>query len=149
MEESRKQEEISQKREIEKRVHPKTKEDFKMLLEELENWRIKEVQKVKGDGGLSSEEKQLALKSILDKETELLQTIDKLKIVANKENKQEKIRKFLKSMSDPKLWLRSDQRFTEVHTPFTLRAKELMEIYYGLKLKRLDILLNTKWTIKE
>jgi hypothetical protein len=155
MEESRKQEEISQKREIEKRVHPKTKEDFKVLLEELENWRIKEVQKVKGDGGLSAEEKQLALKSILDKETELLQTIDKLKIVANKENKQEKIRKFLKSMSDPKLWLRSDQRFTEVHTPFTLRAKELMEIYYGLKLKkvtideRLDILLNTKWTIKE
>lgn len=95
------------------------------------------------------------MKYILDKETELLQTIDKLKIVANKENKQEKIRKFLKGMSDPKLWLRSDQRFTEVHTPFTLRAKELMEIYYGLKLKkvtideRLDILLNTKWTIKE
>jgi hypothetical protein len=58
-------------------------------------------------------------------------------------------------MSDPKLWLRSDHRYTEVHTPFTLRAKELMEIYYGLKLKkvtideRLDILLNTKWTIKE
>lgn len=58
-------------------------------------------------------------------------------------------------MSDPKLWLRSDGRYTEVHTPFTLRAKELMEIYYGLKLKkvtideRLDILLNTKWTIKE
>ena len=75
--------------------------------------------------------------------------------MANKENKQDKIRKFLKSMSDPKLWLRSDNRYTEVHTPFTLRAKELMEIYYGLKLtkvtidERLDILLNTKWTIKE
>jgi hypothetical protein len=84
-----------------------------------------------------------------------LQTIDKLKIIANKENKQEKIKVFLKGMSDPKLWLRSDGRYTEVHTPFTLRAKELMEIYYGLKLKkvtideRLDILLNTKWTIKE
>lgn len=58
-------------------------------------------------------------------------------------------------MSDPKKWLRSDGRFTEVHTPFTTRAKELKDIYNGLKLKnisvdeRLDILLNTKWTVKE
>jgi len=58
-----------------------------------------------------------------------LQTIDRLKIIANKENKEEKISKFLKSMSDPKKWLRSDNRFTEVHTPFTTRAKELMDIY--------------------
>jgi hypothetical protein len=58
-------------------------------------------------------------------------------------------------MSDPKVWLRTDGRYTEVHTPFTTRAKELMDIYNGLKLKnltvdeRLDILLNTKWTVKE
>ncbi len=26
-------------------------------------------------------------------------------------------------MSDPKVWLRSDNRYTEVHTPFTTRAK--------------------------
>ena len=91
----------------------------------------------------------------MDKETDLLQTIDRLKIVANKENKEEKISKFLKAMSDPKKWLRSDKRLTEVHTPFTTRAKELMDIYQGLKLRkvtvdeRLDILLNTKWTVKE
>ena len=35
---------------------------------------------------LNPEEKQ-----VLDKETELLQTIDRLKIIANKENKEEKI----------------------------------------------------------
>jgi len=95
------------------------------------------------------------LKHILDKETDLLQTIDRLKIIAAKENKDEKIKKFLKQMSDPKKWLRSDGRLTEVHTPFTVRSKELMDIYNGLKLKnltideRLDILLNTKWTVKE
>ncbi|CAM6006610.1 unnamed protein product [Sphagnum balticum] len=49
----------------------------------------------------------------------------------------------------------SDGRITEVHTPFTIRAKELMDLYKGLKMKnistdeRLDILLNTKWTVKE
>lgn len=62
---------------------------------------------------------------------------------------------FLKSMADPKQWLRTDGRYTEVHTPFTTRAKELMDIYKGLKVQkmavdeRLDILLNTKWTVKE
>lgn len=56
---------------------------------------------------------------------------------------------------DPKKWLRSDGRYTEVHTPFTVRSKEPADIYNGLKLKnltideRLDILLNTKWTVKE
>ena len=58
-------------------------------------------------------------------------------------------------MSDPKLWKRSDGRFTEVHTPFSTRAKELMDLYNGLRLpflstdERLDVLLHTKWTVKE
>ena len=58
-------------------------------------------------------------------------------------------------MSDPKLWERWDKRKTEVHTPFTTRAKELMDLYNGLKLpylsidEWLDLLLHTKWTVKE
>ena len=62
-----------------------------------------------------------------------MQTIDRLKIIANKENKKAKINQFLKAMSDPKKWIRSDNRYTEVHTPFTTRAKELMDIYNGFK----------------
>merc|ERR1711988_1021120 len=43
----------------------------------------------------------------------------------------------------------------EVHTPFTTRSKELMELYNGLCLplltidERLDVLLHVKWTVKE
>ena len=43
----------------------------------------------------------------------------------------------------------------EVHTPFTTRAKELMQLYNGLRLpllttdERLDVLLHVKWTVKE
>ena len=78
-----------------------------------------------------------------------------MKIQANVTNKQDKINKFLKAMSDAKLWERTDNRYTEVHTPFTTRAKELMDLYNGLKLaylsidERLDLLLHTKWTVKE
>merc|ERR1711861_122263 len=44
---------------------------------------------------------------------------------------------------------------TTVHTPFTTRAKELMDLYSGLRLplltvdERLDVLLHTKWSVKE
>merc|ERR1711861_67419 len=44
---------------------------------------------------------------------------------------------------------------TTVHTPFTTRAKELMDLYSGLRLplltvdERLDVLLHVKWTVKE
>ena len=84
-----------------------------------------------------------------------MQQIDRLKIQANTKNKSEKINNFLRAMSDPKLWKRSDGRYTEVHTPFSTRAKELMDLYKGLLLpnlstdERLDVLLHTKWTVKE
>merc|ERR1719262_1937104 len=49
----------------------------------------------------------------------------------------------------------SDGEVAEVHTPFTTRAKELLELYRGLNLplltidERLDVLLHVKWTVKE
>lgn len=118
-------------------------------------WRLNETKKIKEDAILTTEQKQEALRQLLHKETELLQTIDRLKINATKLNNQDKIQKFLSSMANPKVWKRTDERYTEVHTPFTTRAKELMEIYNGLRMtnvpldERLDILLNTKWTVKE
>ena len=91
----------------------------------------------------------------MHKETKLLQTIDRLKITASSVNREDKINKFLKAISDPKKWTRTDGRLTEVHTPFTTRAKELKRLYEGLKMRklsideRLDVLLHTKWTVKE
>lgn len=66
-EEKRKEDEAHQKMDITRRVHPQSKEDFKVLIEELENWRVKEIQKIKSSSALSQEEKQIALKQVLDK----------------------------------------------------------------------------------
>ena len=58
-------------------------------------------------------------------------------------------------MSAAKKWEMSDGAITELHTPFTTRSKELMELYNGLRLpklsidERLDVLLHVKWTVKE
>lgn len=58
-------------------------------------------------------------------------------------------------MSKPKKFELKNGGKVEVHTPFTTRAKELMQLYNGLNLplltidERLDVLLHVKWTVKE
>jgi hypothetical protein len=154
-EELRKQEEAKHKAEIERRMHPRSYQDFEILYTELEMWRLKETERIKGSNKLTEDEKQKALQQLLHKETKLLQTIDRLKITASSQNREERITKLLKAMSDPKKWKKTDGRITEVHTPFSTRAKELMDLYNGLKMRnlsideRLDVLLHTKWTVKE
>merc|ERR1712046_257067 len=99
--------------------------------------------------------KKAALKQLLHKETKLLQTVDKLKIQAHAINRDAKTQQMLECMAKPKVWAQSDGETTTVHTPFTTRAKELMDLYNGLRLplltvdERLDVLLHVKWTVKE
>ena len=140
--------------EIERRMHPRTPEDFEVLYAELEAWRLQETQKV-NESEMSTSERKVALAQLLNKEVKLLQTIDRLKLSASTENKDDKVRKKLETLSASKKWGMSDGSLKEVDTPFTVRARELMELYNGLSLstltvdERLDVLLHVKWTVKE
>ncbi len=69
-------------------------------------WRVSELEKIRTNKSLTEEQRKRALKETLDKEIDLLQTIDRLKITANKGQKVDKISKYLKDMSDPKQWVR-------------------------------------------
>lgn len=88
-------------------------------------------------------------------ETRLLQTIDRLKRTAMGENKNARIDRTLRGLANPKQWALSNGRSVSVHTPLTIRARELMHLYHGLTLplvkmqERLDVLLHVKWTVKE
>lgn len=141
-------------KEIERRMHPRTFDDFEILYNELENWRQHETQRI-NHGNFEERERLAALAQLLHKETKLLQTIDRLKISANKENRESRIKAVLELMAAPKKWQMSDGEVAEVHTPFTTRAKELLELHRGLNLplltidERLDVLLHVKWTVKE
>jgi hypothetical protein len=142
-------------REVERRMNPRTTEDFEVLYNELENWRQHETRRINENFAGQEKERLAELAKLLHKETKLLQTIDRLKIGANKNNRGARIKKMLDLMSAPKQWQMSDGDVAEVHTPFTTRAKELMELYQGLNLpmlsidERLDVLLHVKWTVKE
>jgi hypothetical protein len=145
---------LRHKREVERRMHPRTFEDFSVLYKELEAWRLNEAKRI-SNSGFDEATRRAAQRELLHKETKLLQTIDKLKIQAHSQNRDSKIQKKLESMSQPKVWAQNDGETTTVHTPFTTRAKELMDLYSGLRLplltvdERLDVLLHVKWTVKE
>ena len=70
------------------------------------------------------------------------------------ENRGRRIKRMLELMAEPKKWELNDGDVCQVHTPFSTRAKELMELYNGLNLplltidERLDVLLHVKWTVK-
>jgi len=93
---------------------------------------------------------------LLQKETKLLQTIDKLKQSAGIVNKQIRVETTMDKMARPKQWSAVGGQATAiVETPFTKRAQELRDLYNGLKTplltidQRLDVLLHIKWTVKE
>ena len=123
-EEERKEQEKNNKREIQRRMHPKTNMDFKLLKDELDAWVQSETYRIK-NSSLSEEDKTLALQELLHKEISLLQSIEKLKISANKENRTEKIAKFLEKMSAVKKWKAYDGHYVNVQTVLTLTAAKL------------------------
>merc|ERR1711964_874894 len=104
---------------------------------ELEAWRLQETQRIHEAKGLTEAERRVALKELLKKETKLLQTIDRLQIHANQENKVSRINKRLDKMSSAKTWGAS--RSVQVETPSTIRARELKDLYNGLLLNGLSI----------
>mmetsp|Transcript_15528 Transcript_15528/g.19878 ORF Transcript_15528/g.19878 Transcript_15528/m.19878 type:complete len:477 (-) Transcript_15528:95-1525(-) len=153
-EEERVVKEAAARKEMQRRMNPRSVTDFEVLYNELEKWRAAETKRIRASG-LPPEERQLQHEQLLHKETRLLQTIDRLKATAVKEGKAERIQKMLELISLPKKWELSDGELAEIHTPFTTRANELKELYNGLNTpllsvdERLDVLLHVKWTVKE
>ena len=121
-----------QKREIERRMNPKSVKDFEILFNELETWRQAEHQKIRVSTE-SETEKKLLVADLLAKETKLLQTIDKLKAKALKSGRDKRVNQMLDLMSKPKAWELSNGIPVNVETAFTTRSKELAQLYHGLK----------------
>ncbi|GAQ87011.1 hypothetical protein KFL_003250140 [Klebsormidium nitens] len=140
--------------EIERRLQPRTAADFDILYSELEAWRMQETRKIK-ESVSEEEARKPALRQLLHKETKLLQTIDRLKLAAGKENRSTRIARSLASMAAPKQWELRDGNKVEVQTPLTVRAAELMQLYQGLRLRalrpeqRLDVVRHVQWTVRE
>lgn len=154
-EELRKQKERAERirKEWERRMNPKTKEDFDLLYAHLEKWRNEEMARI--DELYSGPERKAALVGLLEQEAHLIASIDRHKLAADEENRDKRIKGFLNKAAAPKQWKAYDGKVTEMDTPYTIRAQELRDIYSTLSMKyltqdeRLDVLLTLKHTVKE
>lgn len=149
----RKDKEDRFRKEFERRMNPKTKEDFDLLYSALEKWRKEELGKI--DATLTGAERKAALCQLMEQETQLIASIGRHKMDANIESKSKSIQSFLEKAAAPKKWKGPDGGQTEMDTPYTIRARELRDIYNSVNMKyltqdeRLDVLLTLKHTVKE
>ena len=141
--------------EVNRRVNPRTARDFELLYNELDAWVQKEVAEMRASP-LTEFERKERMAEVLAKQTKALSTIDRLKSEASKATKDKRVGGMLALMAKPKLWELGSGEVQEVHTQFTVRAAELMDLYQGLTDyggvtldERLDVLLNIKWTVRE
>lgn len=147
-----KEEEESNERE--RRMKPRTASDFDKLYSELERWRRQETAKIK-NSSLDPQQRQEELQGLLQKETRLLQAIDRLKIGARQENRERRVNAVLSDLASAQEWASQSGATVQVHTPYTTRAAELKQLYDGLNLpnptidERFDVLLHVKWAVKE
>lgn len=158
LEERKAQQDLEERqRQAIRRENPQTKEDFTLLHNELERWRLTETRKLQEDYAHDADTKAELRAELLFKETEMLQTVGRLKQQALTESRHKRIRRVLDEMAAPKQWEMSDGEVASIHTPFTTRAGELRDLYVALVAEpgtssvaeRLDTLLHVKYTVKE
>ena len=71
---------------------------------ELEAWRLQETRSINDELASDEAARLDALQQLLLKEQKLLQTIDRLRLQADDENRDKRIRSTLQLMSAPKRW---------------------------------------------
>ncbi|KAB0397788.1 hypothetical protein E2I00_013600, partial [Balaenoptera physalus] len=161
-----------------RRHNPQTKEDFELLYNALERgdskkcsvkmwdfknsrvfyviplvWRQEELARI--NQSFTGAERKAALCELLEKETQIIASIGRHRYIAYTANQEASIQAFLDKCSAPKIWRTFDGKIIEMDTQFTIRARELQNIYNCIMLKnisqdeRLDVLLTLKHTVKE
>ncbi|XP_067292263.1 IQ motif and ubiquitin-like domain-containing protein [Pseudorasbora parva] len=154
-EKRRKREEKEQqiRDEYHRRMNPESKGDFDLLYNALKKWRIEEVERI--NVTLSGAERKAALCALLEQETQFISSIERHRMEAGTRNHDKAILAFLNKSAAPKRWRAFDGKVTKMDTQFTIRGKEMRDLYSSVtqaqftKDERLDVLLTLKHTVKE
>lgn len=117
---------------LNRRICPRTSEDFQLLYDEVAVWVRQQTFSIK-EANLPLEAKQASFELLLEKETRLLQNIDLLKRQAHYLNRSDRVGQFFHHISKPRKWQISDGSFVDVMTPYSLRAASLRDLYYALE----------------
>ncbi|KAI2648293.1 IQ and ubiquitin-like domain-containing protein [Labeo rohita] len=138
--------------EYHRRMNPESKADFDLLYNALKKWRMEEVERI--NVTVSGAERKAALCALLEQETQFISSIERHRMAAGTRNQDKAIQAFLNKCAEPKKWRAFDGKVTQMDTQFTIRAKELRDLYSSItraqftKDERLDVLLTLKHTVK-
>lgn len=105
----------------------------------MEEWKNTQTLKIQEEKRISEITKKRILRTILNSEIEMLQTLDKQKLEAKKKQKDEHANRFFEEIGRPKMWRNSDGRFNVVTTEHTLRAAELSRLFQRLQIASLSL----------
>jgi len=140
---------------VSRRMHPRTMDDFSVLYDEVESWRVAETAAIKSAHAGDDRKQKEELAKLLARETALLGTIERLRSTASKEAAEDNVTAMLARMAAPKRWSVHDGGVAAVHTPYTTRAQELQVLYAGLVAadapvsERLELLTHVRETVAE
>lgn len=144
-------------RDAERRLNPRTLDDFSILYDEVEAWRLAETDRIKREFAADNKGQKAALAALLAKETSLISTIERLRSAAGSANRESQVEALLSSLAAPKVWaLSGGADPATVHTPLTTRAAELKALFDELTAStdidrdtRTEVLLSVKYTVRE
>jgi len=153
-ERKRRRKEELMRRDVERRMNPRCKEDFDLVYAALEKWRKEELENINNEM-LDEPTRKAALCALLEQHSQLIASIGQHKNQADKLNRESATQKLLNKAAAPHRWRAYDGKTTEMDTQDTIRAKEMRDLYNSVTLKylsqdeRLDVLLTLKHTVKE
>jgi hypothetical protein len=147
---------------LRRRLNPKTEKDFELVWHALEQWREEQIKIIQQTTSTPAETKA-ALATLQEQVAQLVAAIGRHRTRAAEEQKDQRISKFLDACAAPRRWKAKDGKWVqmvnwtepengkfEMDTGYTLRAKELRDLYTTLKMdsltaeERVDCLLSLK-----
>ena len=117
---------------LQRRLNPKTKEDFGKLFEEVEQWRDCKLKEIENLSDLSPKTKTEKKATVLTNETKLLRKITKLKRQVVKERSERKLKDHLDALASDKVWEMSNGEKIFVETSAGKYASRLVDMYQRL-----------------
>jgi len=147
---------------LRRRLNPRTEKDFELVWHALEQWREEQI-KIINETTSTPAETKAALATLQEQVAQLVAAIGRHRTRAAEEQKDQRISKFLDACAAPRRWKARDGKWVqmvnwtepengkfEMDTGYTLRAKELRDLYTTLKMnelsaeERVDALLSLK-----
>jgi hypothetical protein len=117
---------------LQRRLNPKTKEDFEALFREVEQWRDSKLKEIELLADSSNEKKKEQKANVLSKETKLLRKIAVLKKEVIDRNSTRKLNEALTVLGSDEVWEMSNGEKILVETSAGKYASKLVEMHQEL-----------------